>query len=135
MFFLEYIANYLVAFLLFMTNIGGLSGGGVIMPTSALFYKFNSVNSISLSNCSIFFSGLVRFLMNFHQKHPKKHWATLIDYDVVMIMMPFCIIGSAIGIILNVMIPQLIIVIIMVVTLFFILVGNLVKTVTIFKLE
>lgn len=90
---------------------------------------------MALSNWTIFISGGMRLILNFNVRHPLKPWATLIDYDIVMIMMPWCIVGSAIGIIVNPVIPQLIIVIIMTVTLFFLLLASLHKQYSMYKNE
>ena len=110
---LEYIGSYFIMVIIFMVNSGGLSGGGVIMPTAAAFFNVNTVHSIAWSNFSIFVSGLIRIVINFNVRHPLKNWATLVDYNVVTIMMPFCIIGSAIGIIVNPVIPSMVIIIVM----------------------
>ena len=57
---------YFIMFMLFVVNCGGLSGGGIIMPLSAAFFKLSVPYSISMSNWSIFISGLVRIIINFN---------------------------------------------------------------------
>jgi uncharacterized membrane protein YfcA len=89
----EYLGGFIVILMLFVSNAGGLGGGGVVISTAALFYNFDTMNGISLSNMSIFFTALVRLIINRNKKHPLNPWATEIDYNISTIMMPFAIIG------------------------------------------
>ena len=132
---LEYLGSYFVMVIIFLVNSGGLSGGGVIMPTAAAFFNVNTVHSIAMSNFSIFVSGLIRIIINFNVRHPLKNWATLVDYNVVSIMMPFCIIGSAVGIILNPIIPSMAVIVIMEVIILGVLITSVQKMVLLHKNE
>lgn len=73
--------------------------------------------------------------MNFNKKHPFKKWATLIDYDIVTIMIPFAIVGSAIGALVNYFIPDLIIVILLTLSLLGLLITTTNKMIKMIMIE
>lgn len=108
---IEFIGCIFTLFIMFIANAGGLGGGGVIIPTVLAFYRFNTKNAIALSNVSICVSGLIRYFMNWKKKHPLKGFGTLVDYNYATLMLPLVIVGSVIGVIINIMIPEIIIVI------------------------
>ena len=43
---------------LWFANMGGMAGGGLVVPISIAFFKFDPKNAIALSNFSIFLSSL-----------------------------------------------------------------------------
>lgn len=51
--------------ILWLANMGGIGGGGTLVPVCMLFFRFNAANAIPLSNFSIFLSSVVRYLLNF----------------------------------------------------------------------
>lgn len=87
----------IVLFLVILLSAGaGIGGGGNIIPVLLILYRFSPNLSIALSNFNIFISSLLRYLINFKVKHPLKN-AVLIDYEIVMLMMPTTLMGSLIG--------------------------------------
>lgn len=87
-------------------NVAGIGGGGLTIPLLLLFWGFNTKESISLS-CSIQFVGsLVRYFYSFNTKHPEKN-STHIDYGIVIVMLPLVILGSFIGVLINIIFPPL----------------------------
>ena len=63
MYKLEFIGCFFTIFIIMVANSGGLGGGGVVIPISLAFYKFDTRESIAMSNVSVFFSSLVRFIL------------------------------------------------------------------------
>jgi len=86
---------------LFMVTIlsaaAGIGGGGNIVPILLILFKFGSTQSVAYSNFNIFLSSITRYLINYNLKHPTKN-AVLIDYEIVMLMMPTTLMGALIGI-------------------------------------
>ena len=72
-----------------------------------------------MTNFTIFCGAFTRFIYNFKKVNPfkKENKATLIDYDVVALMLPSVFLGTLIGVILNTMTPNIIIVIILTIIL------------------
>jgi hypothetical protein len=56
-----------------MVNIGGISGGGTMVPTSQGFFNFDSKNAIAISNISICLASVIRYLLLAKVPHPLKN--------------------------------------------------------------
>jgi len=132
---MEYIGSLLMYVLLVYSNSGGLGGGGVLIPIAMDFYKFDAKNAIALSNSTIFISALVRFIMNLFKKHPFKKYGVIIDFDYAIMMMPTVILGTALGVFVNVIFPSVIIIAALTAGLFFLLVLTIKNGLKNFKAE
>jgi uncharacterized membrane protein YfcA len=79
---------------LWLANMGGVGGGGIVMPISIIFFRFDPKNAIALSNFSIFLSSIIRFLLNAHKPHPlKKGKGLIVDHNLSVLMLPMIISG------------------------------------------
>ena len=97
---------------LWLANMGGVGGGGMCVPIGILFFKFDPKNAIALSNFSIFLSSAIRYILNMPKPHPLKNGTgILVDLNLAVIMLPLIISGVSFGVILNIIMPDLIIVI------------------------
>ena len=93
--------------LLALANVGGIGGGGLIIPIIMSLFTFTTKEAIAISGFTIFTGSVARFLYSWHQRHPEKD-ATLIDYGIVIVMMPLVLVGSFVGVLLNIMLPPVI---------------------------
>lgn len=67
----------------FITNVGGVGGGGIIMPVVMAFFKLDSKNAVALSNLSISIASTIRFILNANRPHPLKNGkGLLIDLNL-----------------------------------------------------
>ena len=89
-----------------LCTIGGIGGGGAVVPLLMSFFKFETKEAIAISGFSIFVCSLTRYIFNYRQKHPFKD-AVVIDYGLASIMFPSVTIGSFIGVTVNVIFPSL----------------------------
>ena len=79
---------------IWMSNQGGVPGGGVVIPITMTFFKFDTKSAVAISNLSIFFSAFIRFILHGGKPHPlKKGKGSLIDYNLNVIMLPMIISG------------------------------------------
>ena len=107
---MEFWGFTLVFWFLWYANMGGVSGGGIVLPIAILFFKFDSKNAIALSNFSICLSSLIRYILFIKTPNPLKNGkGLLIDYNLSIIMLPMIVSGVSIGIIFNIIISELII--------------------------
>ena len=97
------------AFIMALSNIAGVGGGGVAIPIIMAMFKFSTKPAIAISSFAIFFTTIARFIMNFKERHPQKSNVVVIDYDLVAIMMPTTLAGAQIGALILVVFPSLII--------------------------
>ena len=56
MFQLEFWGYSAVFWCLWFTNMGGMGGGGMLVPIAIFFFGFDAKNAIAISNFSIFLS-------------------------------------------------------------------------------
>lgn len=67
---LDYIGSLFTFGILIFANCGGIGGGGIMIPTAIAFFGMDAKNAIALSNVSIFFSGLIRYIFNRNKVNP-----------------------------------------------------------------
>ena len=101
-----------------LCNAAGIGGGGIVIPICIILFKFNTTYAIALSNTNIFVASLTRFIFNFKEKHPLRD-AVVINYEIVLIMLPGTILGSLIGVQLNSILPDIATMIMLTILLFF----------------
>ena len=78
----------------FITNVGGVGGGGIIMPVVMAFFKLDSKNSVALSNLSLSIASTIRFILNANRPHPLKNGkGLLIDLSLTSIILPMIVSG------------------------------------------
>jgi uncharacterized membrane protein YfcA len=117
-----------------LCNIAGIGGGGIIVPLTMSFFSFDTKDAITISGFSIFTGSLARFIYNRNNKHPEKD-ATDIDYGVASVMLPTVLIGSYLGVFINVMFPAMILQIILFLLLASLSINSGCKACSIYKVE
>lgn len=117
----EYVGSILILVLLFISNVGGLGGGGAVIPLAMVFFGFDTKQAIAQSNASIFVASVARYLWNFNKTHPYKNGTgVLVDYNVASLMLPMIIVGASVGVLLNKMFPAMVIAIVLAVLMLFV---------------
>lgn len=88
-------------------NLGGLSAGAfrILIFMNMLNYSTSKANSLIF--IIIAAAALANFFTIIPQKHPK-HKATLVDYNLVLIMLPTLIFGTNFGVFLNKLLIELV---------------------------
>jgi uncharacterized membrane protein YfcA len=115
----EIIGVILLPLLLGFANNGGIGGGGLIIPASIALFGFNTIQAIAISNAIICVGAVVRYFgFSIFQKHPEKD-ATIVNYNLVAIMMPMVLIGSFVGVMISNLLPEAVLTIILVLLLFY----------------
>lgn len=102
-----------------LSNVAGIGGGGIAIPLAMYFFNLSMKPAIAISSFSIACATLTRFLYNFGERHPDKPNCTVIDYGMAAVMMPLTLIGSLIGAYIYKSFPDLILLIVLTVLLFF----------------
>lgn len=83
------------------------------MPILMGFFRFSAKYAVPISNAGIGFSATTRFFWNSGLPHPNKNGKGLIvDHNLSMLMMPMIISGGSIGVILNIIVPETVVVIV-----------------------
>jgi len=135
---MEWIGIFVLMVALALSNIGGIGGGGIIIPIAIAMFGMSTREAIALSNSTIMLGSIARYLLfSAHEKHPEKHIVekTLIDHSLTTIMVPMVLVGSYIGVILNVFIPEIVLAIFLSLLLFYLTYTTTVKGIKLFKKE
>jgi uncharacterized membrane protein YfcA len=90
-----------------LANVGGIGGGGIIIPVTMAFFGFSTKESIAICSVLILSGSVVRFIMQIDERHPERD-ATLIDYNIVIVMMPMVLLGGFLGVLINIALPNVI---------------------------
>ena len=96
--------------------MGGIGGGGLIIPITMALFKFSTKQAIAISGFTILTGSIARFIVTTNQRHPDKD-ATIIDYNIVIVMMPLVLVGSFTGVLVNIVLPPIMLCIILTIIL------------------
>ena len=121
--------------LLGFANNGGIGGGGLIIPICIAMFGFTTIKAMALSNATIFASAAVRYFgFSIFEKNSEKS-TTIIDYNLVAIMIPMVLVGSFVGTIISNLLPEAVLTIILVILLFYSTYDSLKKAINLWKKE
>ena len=110
MLFIENAGELITTLILFLSNCGGLGGGGSLIPIIIIFFGFDVKQAIGLSNCSIAVASICRYFFNFPKSHPYKDGkGVLVDYNIASLMLPMIVVGATIGVMLNKILPMIVV--------------------------
>ena len=96
---------FVIAVFLALANVGGIGGGGLIIPITMAFFRFTTKEAIAISGFTILMGSVARFIVSINQRHPDKD-ATIIEYNIVIVMMPLVLVGSFVGVLVNITLPS-----------------------------
>lgn len=85
-------------FLILVSNAGGLSGAGSIIPIMLVCFSMTMTQAVPISAFVACITTLLRFVMNFNQMHPQNKDKLALNYDIVQLVMPSVFLGSMIGV-------------------------------------
>uniref|UniRef100_A0A6B2L2X6 Membrane transporter protein n=1 Tax=Arcella intermedia TaxID=1963864 RepID=A0A6B2L2X6_9EUKA len=95
---------------------GGIGGGGVFIPVLILLGGFKTSDAIPLSNVMIFGSSMASMFLVLRQSHPHAD-KPLIEYDLAMVMQPLALSGTVVGVVLNTVFPDWVVLILLILVL------------------
>ena len=81
-----------------LSTMGGLSGAGSNIPIMLIFFRMTMQDAVPLSAIVAICSTVLRFTLNFNQKHPERSERVAINYEIVELTMPLVFLGSFIGV-------------------------------------
>ncbi|XAR50643.1 hypothetical protein NMG60_11005016 [Bertholletia excelsa] len=100
------VAGTLIAFFgAALGTVGGVGGGGIFVPMLSLLLGFDTKSSTALSKCLIMGASAATVFYNFKQRHPTLD-LPIIDYDLAVLFQPMLVLGISVGVTLNVIFPE-----------------------------
>ncbi|KAK4274303.1 hypothetical protein QN277_017545 [Acacia crassicarpa] len=82
-------------------SVGGVGGGGFFVPMLILIIGFDAKSATPISKCMITGAGVSSVYFNLKLRHPTLD-IPLIDYNLVLLMLPVILLGISIGVSLSV---------------------------------
>ena len=113
----EWIGTFIFSFIMLLSNVGGIGGGGIAIPIAMYFFNLSLKPAIAISSFSILWATCARFVYNINEKHPEKPNTVSIDYYLTNVMMPLTLIGSLCGTFMYRAFPDLILQIVLTILL------------------
>eukprot|EP01061_Rhynchopus_euleeides_P033699 TRINITY_DN566_c0_g1_i1.p1 TRINITY_DN566_c0_g1~~TRINITY_DN566_c0_g1_i1.p1 ORF type:complete len:806 (+),score=399.41 TRINITY_DN566_c0_g1_i1:87-2420(+) len=102
---LDVIVSILAMVATISASASGIGGGGLLVPIYLLVMGWHVSNAVPLSNATIFGNAITNIIINFPLRHPTAD-RPLVDFDLALILIPMELTGSLVGVLLNIMFPQ-----------------------------
>jgi len=90
------------------SNAGGIGGGGLIIPILIFLLNFTTHEAIPITKIMIFTGAIITYIQNFSQQNPLRN-GVAIDYNIALVIVPFLLFGTMVGVNLNRVLPPFII--------------------------
>jgi uncharacterized membrane protein YfcA len=113
---IDYVGFAAVIGSLIISAGGGVGGGGLLVPIFTLLFRFPVKHAVGLSNVSVFGGAVANTILNVYKRHPLVD-RPLIDWDLLSMMEPLTMAGALLGADLNLILPDVLVVIMLVVLL------------------
>jgi uncharacterized membrane protein YfcA len=122
--------------LLGLANIGGIGGGGLIIPICIAMFGTTTRQAVALSNSTIFWGSFTRFFFfSIYDKNPDDEGKTLIDYSISSVMLPMVLVGSYAGILVSILLPEVAMTTILTLLLIFLTYSTIKKGIEVYRKE
>jgi uncharacterized membrane protein YfcA len=131
----DIILSILVFIISIITTIGGVGGGGLLIPTYIFIGKFSLEEAIPLSVMTILGDTLVRIVNLYLKKHPMNSKRYLINMMPILLIVPFDGNFSFLGVILSEIMPNIVTLGVIILTLGLTFYKSIVKAVRTFLKE
>ncbi|KAF9662209.1 hypothetical protein SADUNF_Sadunf18G0029500 [Salix dunnii] len=95
-------------------SVGGVGGGGIFVPMLTLIIGFDPKSATAISKCMIMGAAVSTVYHNFRLRHPTLD-LPVIDYDLVLLIQPMLMLGISIGVTFNVIFPDWVITVILII--------------------
>ncbi|ONK68297.1 uncharacterized protein A4U43_C05F9840, partial [Asparagus officinalis] len=99
-------------------SVGGVGGGGIFVPMLALIIGFDPKSSTAMSKCMITGAAGSTVYYNLKLRHPTIEMP-IIDYDLALLIQPMLMLGISIGVICNVVFPDWMVTILLIILFLF----------------
>lgn len=130
----EFVGALSLGIAIALCNAAGIGGGGIVVTIGISLMMLSAKESVAMSNVTISFGCIVRYIKTFKNKHPLKD-ATSIDYGIVTCMLPLVMLGTTIGVQINDILPDTLVYILLFVTLLYLTYNTSMKSIETYRKE
>jgi len=136
---MEIIGIFVLMFMTFLANAGGLGGGGILTPFMMIFLKLSIFECVPLANVFGLIAAATRFIVNFSQKHPNPKKAAKgklsIEYEIISLTMPILYLGTLFGVQLGTFLSEPVLAVSLAAVLLFVAVNTMRKARDLYRKE
>lgn len=100
-----------------LSAAAGTGGGGIFVPVLISFSTLKAESAVPLSQCMCLCGALVNVSVFLARRHPESYDRPVIDYDCIMLFAPMLFLGVTLGVLLNQMSPQWLLLFLLMLTL------------------
>ena len=102
---IEYIGSAIMLLVSCIANAGGIGGSSIVISLMLLLFNFDAHGAVANTQVFIFAGTFAATALKFKERHPTKD-RPLIYYDILMCIMGPIILGVSVGVIINPMFPE-----------------------------
>ena len=102
---IEYIGTFVMLFVACIANAGGIGGSSIIISLMLLLFEFDAHSSIAYTQVFIFSGTFAAITLKIKDRHPTRD-RPLIYYDILMPIIGPITLGVSIGVMMNPMFPE-----------------------------
>ncbi|KAF2320418.1 hypothetical protein GH714_027455 [Hevea brasiliensis] len=97
-------------------SVGGVGGGGIFVPMLTMIIGFDPKSATAISKCMIMGAAASSVYYNLKLRHPTLD-LLIVDYDLVLLIQPVLLLGISIGVTLNVIFPDWVVTVLLIILL------------------
>ncbi|CAI0408516.1 unnamed protein product [Linum tenue] len=97
-------------------SVGGVGGGGIFIPMLTLIIGFDPKSAIAISKCMITAAAISTVYYNLKLRHPTLD-LPIVEYDLILLIQPVLLLGISIGVTFNVVFPDWMVTILLIILL------------------
>lgn len=102
----EFLCTLAIFFASALAAAAGTGGGGMFVPLLVSLSGLKADKAVPLSQCMILCGSVVNLAVFLSQRHPKARPEPVIDYNCVVLMEPMLCLGVTIGVMVNQICPE-----------------------------
>ena len=91
-----------------LSNAAGVGGGAIVLPILMVLLGFSQSEAVVLSNFFMFLGAVARILVTWREKNPLFPHKVAVSYDFIIILLPLALVGTTIGVFVNLAFPEVI---------------------------
>ncbi|WJX35760.1 hypothetical protein P8452_23710 [Trifolium repens] len=95
-------------------SVGGIGGGGIFVSMISLIIGFDPKSATAISKCMVMGVSVATAYYNLKMRHPTLNMP-IIDYDLALLIQPMLMLGISIGVICNVIFPNWLVTVLLIV--------------------
>jgi len=115
----EGLCTVVIFFASALAAAAGTGGGGMFVPLLVALSSLTADRAVPTSQCMILFGSMVNLAVFLSQRHPSSFSEPVIDYDCVVLMEPMLCLGVMVGVMVNQMTPNWLLLMLLCLTLGF----------------